>query len=54
VPIGAPYVCWGRGQVLVLAAGTRFPTEHLIIRGRYSPKQMCSVDEARPFWKRMR
>lgn len=52
VPIGAASVCWGRGQVLDVAAGTRFPTEHLIIRGRYSPKQICSVDETRLVWKR--
>jgi hypothetical protein len=44
VPIGAACVCWGRGQVLVVAAGTRFAAEHLIIIGGYSLKQICSVD----------
>jgi len=53
VPFGAACVCWGRGQVLDVAAGTKFPTEHLIVSGRYSPKQICIVDEIRLLWKRM-
>ena len=44
VPIGTASVCWRRGQVLDVAAATRFPKGHLIIRGRYSPKQICNVD----------
>jgi hypothetical protein len=31
--------------MLDVAAGTRFPKGYLIIRGRYSPNQICSVDE---------
>jgi hypothetical protein len=52
VPICTACVCQGKGHVLDVAAD---PRGHLtIIRGRYSPKRICSVDETRLFWKRMR